>query len=115
MKIAIPTDDKNTVANHFGRCKFYLCFDEKGGALDEIKNTSEHMGGVGLPPDLLKKNCVDVLLCKDLGPNAISLCKNNGIEVYKLPEAKSIIDLFRLWQSGELAEATLNQGCESHK
>ncbi len=115
MKIAIPTDDKNTVANHFGRCLFYLCFDETGEVLDEIKNTSEHMGGVGLPPDLLKQSGVDILLCKDLGPNAINLCKNNGTKVYKLPKAELINDLFSLWRSGKLAEACVDQGCESHK
>lgn len=114
MKIAIPTDDKNLVANHFGRCLVYLCFDENGNELDEIKNTSEHMGGVGMPPDLLKQNNVDVLLCKDLGPNAINMCKKNCIKVYKMPEAEQIKDLYQLWQSGQLTEVSDDQGCESH-
>lgn len=115
MKIAIPTNDKKTVADHFGRCQLYLCFDETGNSLKEIENTSEHMGGKGLPPQLLKDNDVDVLLCKDLGPYAISLCKNNNIKVYKHPEAKSIDSLFKLWQSNKLKETTIGEGCESHQ
>lgn len=115
MKIAIPTNDKINVADHFGRCQLYLCFDEIGNRLNKIENTSEHMGGKGLPPQLLKYNNVDVLLCKDLGPYAISLCKNNNIKVYKYPEAKSIDNLFKLWQSNKLKETTIDEGCESHQ
>lgn len=115
MKIAIPTDDGKIVAGHFGRCVSYACFDEGGKALEEIKNTSEHMGGQGLPPELLKNNNVDVLLCRDLGPNAIHLCKSNGIKVYKNVEAETISDLFKLWQDGKLVETALSDGCESHK
>lgn len=115
MKIAIPTNDKKTVADHFGRCQSYLCFDENGQELDGIKNTSEHMGGQGLPPELLKRHSVEVLLCKDLGPYAIELCKKNDIKVFKDPSASGAIELFRNWRKGELEETGLGQGCESHK
>ncbi|MFA6423141.1 MAG: NifB/NifX family molybdenum-iron cluster-binding protein [Patescibacteria group bacterium] len=115
MKIAIPTNDKKTVADHFGRCQTYLCFDEKGNSLAEINNTSEHMGGQGLPPELLKNNGVDVLLCKDLGPYAISLCSENNIKVYKHSEAELINSLFNLWQSNKLKEIAIGEGCESHQ
>jgi len=115
MKIAIPTNDGKIVADHFGRCSSYACFDENGKAHESINNTSEHMGGQGLPPQLLKSNDVDVLLCKDLGPYAITLCSENKIKVYKHPEAKSIEGLFNLWQSNKLKETTIDEGCESHK
>ena len=115
MKIAIPTDDGKTIAGHFGRCLSYACFDENGNVLEEIKNTSEHMGGQGLPPELLKKNNVEVLLCRDLGPNAIDLCNKKEIKVYKSAEVETVIDLFKLWQDGKLAETGLDDGCESHK
>ena len=115
MKIAIPTDDKKMVANHFGRCLVYVCFDENGKELEEFKNTSEHMGGKGLPPELLKDSNVDVLLCRDLGPNAIRLCQNSRIKVFKDSNATLIADLFSNWQAGKLIEATLDEGCESHR
>jgi len=115
MKIALPTNDGKSVADHFGRCLSYTCFDEDGNKLKEIKNTSEHMGGKGLPPKLLKNNCVNVLLCKDLGPYAISLCSQNEIRVFKYSEAKSIDGLFKLWQSNMLEETTFGEGCESHQ
>jgi len=115
MKIAIPTDDKINVAYHFGRCKVYLCFDENGKETGEIKNTSEHMGGNGLPPELLHKNKVDILLCKDLGPNAIQNCHIYGIKVYKDNSTDKISELVRLWKANKITEAGLNDGCESHQ
>jgi len=115
MKIAIPTNDGKKVADHFGRCASYACYEEDGKKIESIENTSEHMGGQGLPPELLKKNEVDVLLCKDLGPNAVRLCKESNIKVFKHFQADNVIDLFNLWKSGNLTEATLDDGCESHK
>lgn len=115
MKIAIPTNDGKTIADHFGRCAFYACFDENGKSLKEIKNTSEHMGGQGLPPELLKSNDVDTLLCKDLGPNAIRLCKQNNIKVFRRADTETVQELFDLWKSGNLTEATFDDGCEIHK
>lgn len=115
MKIAIPTNDGEKVADHFGRCASYICFDGDGKKTEPIKNTSEHMGGKGLPPELLKKNGVDVLLCKDLGPNAVRLCKESNIKVFKHFQTDDAMDLFNLWKSGDLKEATLNDSCENRK
>ncbi len=115
MKIAIPTNDKINVANHFGRCLLFLVFDENLKVINEVINTSEHMGGNGLPPELLRKNGVDVLLCKDLGPNAIKVCQEQGVRVYKFYDIEKVSDLAKLWKSGKLSEATLEDGCESHK
>ncbi len=71
MKIVIPTNNKegfdDKIAEHFGRCLTYTFLNEKGDVVEIIDNTSEHMGGAGLPPELMKKHKADVLLCKDLG------------------------------------------------
>ncbi len=76
MKIVIPTDDKkgldDAVAEHFGRCNTYTFLDENGKVIEIIDNTSEHMGGSGLPPELMKQHGANVLLCKGLGPRALS-------------------------------------------
>jgi predicted Fe-Mo cluster-binding NifX family protein len=79
MKIVIPTDDKkglgDKIAEHFGRCNTYTFLDENGKVLEIIDNTSEHMGGVGLPPELMKKHNANILLCRGLGPRALNLCR----------------------------------------
>ena len=118
MKIAIPTEeDKESnkiVAEHFGRCDSYTIVDEKGDIIEIIQNTSEHMGGKGLPPEILKKHDVEILLCRGLGPRAIKLCNNYGIDVY-VAEAETVKDIFELWQSNSLKKAGLDDVCEEHK
>ena len=117
MKIAIPTEGKKgldeVVSEHFGKCDTYTFLNEEGKVSEIIDNTSEHMGGFGLPPELLKKHGVDVLLCRGLGPRAIDLCRTLGIEVY-VGRAVKVKDIFREWKENKAKKAGLNDGCEHH-
>jgi len=116
--IVIPTNGKNglkeVVAEHFGRCKTYTFLDEKGKLVKIIDNTSEHMGGVGLPPELMKKNGATILLCKSLGPRALELCKELSIEVY-VNQKDNVKELFEEWKNKNLKKANINDVCEEHK
>jgi len=118
MKLVIPTNDRKgldgEVAEHFGRCKTYSFIDEKGNLIEIIENTSEHMGGTGLPPELMKKHGADILLCRGLGPRALDLCSKLGIEVYVL-EAKTVKDIFQVWATGKMKKASMNEVCEEHR
>jgi len=118
IKIVIPTnsnkglDDK--VAEHFGRCNTYTFLDEEGKVIEIIDNTSEHMGGSGLPPELMRKHGADILFCKDLGPKALGLCKELGIEVY-VGQAETVKDIFKMWRNNKLKKADTEDVCEEHK
>ena len=105
MKIVIPTNSKDglkdKVAEHFGRCNTYTFLDEKGEILEIIDNTSEHMGGTGLPPELMKKHGANILLCKDLGPRALCLCGELGIEIYT-SQLKTVKEIFKAWKENKL-------------
>lgn len=118
MKIVIPTNGekgiKEKVANHFGRCQTYTFLDEKGKVIETIENTSEHMAGIGLPPELMKKHDADVLLCHDLGPRALNLCREFGIEVYT-STAETVEEIFAMWKNNQLKKATSDDVCEEHK
>jgi predicted Fe-Mo cluster-binding NifX family protein len=118
MMIAVPTNGKKgldeEVAEHFGRCNTYTILDENGKVIEIIDNTSEHMGGSGLPPELLKKNDVNVLLCRGLGPRAIRMCREFEIGVY-VCEARIVKDLFELWEQKKIKKADLDDACEEHK
>jgi len=85
MRIAIPTNDKQglegSTAEHFGRCRTYTIIDEQGAILEIIDNTSQHMEGQKMPPQLLKDNHVDMMICRELGPKAIDLCSSLGISI----------------------------------
>jgi len=118
MKIVIPTDNKkgleDTVAEHFGRCFTYTFLNEKGEVVEIIDNTSEDVGGAGLPPELIKKHGADILLCNDLGPRALNLCKELNIDVY-VSQAKTVKEIFELWKSNKIKKAGAKDVCEEHK
>jgi len=86
----------------------------KGEVIEIIDNTSEHMGGSGLPPELMKKHQADVLLCGDIGPRAISLCTELGIEVY-ICRVSTVKEAFDLWQKNQLKKADTGDACEQHQ
>jgi len=118
MKIVIPTDNKDglkaAVSQHFGRCNTYTFLDENGNVLEIIDNTSEHMGGQGLPPELMKRHGAGVLLCRGLGPRAIHLCSELGIDVH-VTDAGTVKEIFDLWKNKKLKKATMQDVCEEHR
>jgi predicted Fe-Mo cluster-binding NifX family protein len=118
MKIVIPTNNKkglnDKVADHFGRCLTYTFLNEKGRVVEIIDNISEHMGGNGLPPELMKKHGANILLCKDLGPRALNLCQELGIEVY-VCQAETVKEIFEMWKNNKLKKAGAEDVCEQHK
>jgi predicted Fe-Mo cluster-binding NifX family protein len=117
MKIVIPTDGKggetSKVSEHFGRCKTYTFLDEKGKVIEVIENTSEHMGGKGLPPELMKKHGANVLLCQGLGPRALSMCEEFGIDVY-VRRAATVKEIFEDWNAQKISKATGDDTCKEH-
>jgi predicted Fe-Mo cluster-binding NifX family protein len=72
------------------------------------------MGGVGLPPELMKKAGAYILICKDLGPKALILCKQLGIDVY-VCEAKMVKEAFKMWANREIKKADMTNVCDEHK
>jgi len=118
MKIVIPTNSKkglkDDVAEHFGRCNTYTFLDENGKVIEIIKNTSEHMSGSGLPPELMKKHGANVLLCRGLGPRALDLCKQFGIKVY-VYSVINVKEMFNLWKNNKIKKASSKDVCEEHR
>ena len=118
MKIIIPTDGKkgikDTVAGHFGRCQTYTVLDENGKVLKIVDNTSEHMGGVGLPPELMKREGADVLLCRDLGPRALDLCRMLKIAVY-VHQSETVGEIFKMWKNKKIKIAGQTDVCKEHQ
>lgn len=118
MLIAVPTNGKKgldeRVAEHFGRCETYTLLDENGKLAEVIDNTSEHMGGTGLPPELLKEKGVDVLLCRGFGPRALNMFREIGIDAF-VCQAETVKDIFELWKSRKLEKAGPEDICEEHR
>jgi predicted Fe-Mo cluster-binding NifX family protein len=118
MKIVIPTENKkglnDKVAEHFGRCNTYTFLDENGKLIEIINNISEHMGGSGLPPELMKKHGANILLCRGLGSRALDLCKQFDIEVY-VYQSTTVKEIFNLWKKNKIKKASSEDVCKEHK
>ena len=118
-KYAIPVEDRleglnSHVAQHFGRATAYTLVNDSKELLKIIENTSEHMSGIGKPPDVLIAHKIDVLLCSGLGPRAIKRFEDVGIEVYVGANGtvNNAIDLFH---NGQLQMATDENACKEHR
>ncbi|HKK54544.1 MAG TPA: NifB/NifX family molybdenum-iron cluster-binding protein [Patescibacteria group bacterium] len=118
MKLVVPTNSKqglsDKIATHFGRCSTYTFLNGKGEVTKIINNTSEHMGGTSLSPKLIENHGANILLCQDIGPRAINLCLNLGIDVY-VCQADTVKEIFQLWQNKKLKKAGSEDACKQHK
>lgn len=118
IKIAIPTNSRkgndDTIADHFGRCNTFTFLDGTGNVVEIIDNTSRHMGGSGMPPELIKKHKANVLLCKDIGPKAIEMFNEFDIDVFTC-SANTVKEIFNKWKNQKIKKAGLDDACEEHK
>jgi len=101
------------IGGHFGKSPSYAIFDSRTNMVTTISNTSEHMGGTGLPPELLAKNGVKVVVCSALGPKAVDMLSSLGIDVY-VGANGTVKDAIDAWQMGKLAPANANNACKEH-
>ena len=118
MKVCIPTAGEggidDLVGQHFGRVPTYTIVDTDTDEVEVIRNTSEHAGGVGLPPELISKTDTHIMLCGGLGPKAVTMFEQVGIDVF-VGAAGSVRDAIDAWKSGMLMEATDENACREHR
>ena len=117
MKIGIPSMGQKgldeMVGEHFGRVPTYTIVDLENDDVKVIENTSNHMGGEGYPPELLKREGVCTMVCRGLGRRAISLFQEMGIEVY-IGAYGSVRETVEAFKQGKLQLATMGDGCQQH-
>jgi predicted Fe-Mo cluster-binding NifX family protein len=94
MKIAIQTNDKETVGENFGRALFYAVYDTETGKTVFLSN-EENAGaahGVGIQAAaLMSREGVETVLSYHVGPKAGDILRQNGIQVFSLqPEKKNL-------------------------
>jgi len=118
VNVCVPTlgqgglDDY--VSDHFGRAPTFTIVDLKTGEVKVIPNTSIHMGGSGYPPEIMREHGVDVMLCSGIGPRAIKMFEQFGIEVY-VGATGTVREAIEAWKAGKLQEATDKNACKMHR
>lgn len=117
MKIGVPSMGEKgldeQVGEHFGRVPTYTIVDLDTEEVKVVSNTSHHMGGQGDPPEIMKKEGVDTMLCRGLGRRAIDLFQKLGIDVY-IGAHGSVQDAVEAFKQGQLQQATVGDGCQQH-
>ena len=117
MKLCIPSMGQNgmddTVGQHFGKVPYYTLYDTESKEVSVIPNTSEHNGGVGLPPEIMAKEDVDIMLCGGLGRKAVVMFEEYNIAVFN-GATGSIRDAISAWEENSLSEATQLNSCAGH-
>ena len=102
------------VGEHFGRALTFTIVDLSTNEVKIIPNTSEHMGGTGKPPEIIANAGVDVMLCSGLGPRAIQMFEEQGVEVF-VGASGTVMDAIKAWKAGKLQEATDENACKEHR
>ena len=133
MRIAIPTDDKNHIAAHTGRCQGFAIYDVTDGVIQEIEvraNTMEgrqhHQLGAGEDDahgahghhhshhsllDALS-DC-QLMIAHGMGPRLVDDLANRGIDVFFTQES-DLRKAVEAYASGELAANPRGSACH-HK
>ena len=123
MKIAFPTNNQQTIANHIGLAKGFLIIDTNTGEkfyienpimkkIQEehinLKNTQEGHRGLGtgrVIPPLLAEAGVDILVSRDFGEGMIRNLEFEGIRTYETDE-KNIEEVLNQIKEDDIKEVT---------
>ena len=114
MRISIPvtTDEglNSQVAGHFGQAPMFALIDDDTMKCETVPNGSNHAGGALLPPDWLRTQGVELMICQGMGQRAIMLFEQAGIPVHMGQEA-TVAAMMEAYTSGQLHLATSEDGC----
>jgi predicted Fe-Mo cluster-binding NifX family protein len=118
MKLCIPTMEKggydDLVCEHFGRAPTFTVVDLESNDVQVVKNRSEHMGGLGKPPEHIAKTGANILICSGLGPRAIDMLQSFGIQVF-VGATGTAKDAVQMWRDGKLQAASHDVACKEHQ
>ncbi|MBN1677045.1 MAG: NifB/NifX family molybdenum-iron cluster-binding protein [Candidatus Thermoplasmatota archaeon] len=118
MKVCIPTNGRggleDIVCEHFGRAPTFTVVDMDTNSVVVVPNASEHMGGMGKPPEHIISTGSEVLVCSELGPRAIGMFESYGVEVF-VGARGTVREAVELWRQGKLERASDVNACREHR
>ncbi len=109
MKIALTISEKseNSVVDpRFGRCPYFLIYDDETGEkkiIDNTKNLNAMQGaGIQSAQNLLKEN-PDVLITGNIGPKAFMMLSGK-VKIYTGAEGLTVDEAIKKFKNNELIE-----------
>jgi len=114
VRVTVPTTGyaglAEEVNHHMGHAPTWTIVDTETREVRVVENTSNHRGGVGMPPEVIARAGTDVVLCRTLGQRAIVLFRGFGIKVHVGAEG-TVEEALRAWEDGLLPEADEHTDC----
>ncbi len=95
---------KSLVHPQFGRCEWFIIFEEKKRIVKTMRNpyTEAQTGaGIGCAQDLINEG-VNVVIARQVGPKAYEVLNKAGIEIYLSPPDISVEEAYQNFLSGKL-------------
>ena len=87
-RIALACEDNQglsgQMSQHFGRCPYYLIVDVEGHEIkktDSVNNPYYNNHVPGMVPQFINEQAVNVMIAGGMGPRAIDMFSNLGMEV----------------------------------
>lgn len=114
IKVAVPTKD-NLVDNHFGHCEAYSIFtidQEKKIVQSELFPAPEGCGCKSNIASVLKLKGISVMLAGSMGEGALTVLKNEGIEVVRGCSG-NVKEVVASYLSGLISDSGI--GCTEHE
>jgi predicted Fe-Mo cluster-binding NifX family protein len=90
MKVAVSATGNTpqaSVHSQFGRCDYFLIFEDKNEEVKAIENSYagvETGAGIGCAQDLVREG-VEVVISGQVGPKAYEVLNEAGVEIYLAP------------------------------
>lgn len=117
IRLVVPSSEEkgldSQLSQHFGRAPFYIVvdLDENGSIISDsvIPNTSEHFGGVGVPPDRIIQLKPNALVTYGLGSKALAMFQAADVAVLRT-EANTVREVVSAYNNNEMQELT--EGCQ---
>ncbi|MDD3363877.1 MAG: NifB/NifX family molybdenum-iron cluster-binding protein [Syntrophomonas sp.] len=106
-KIAVCARGESPAAlvdGHFGRCAYFMLWDDGQGRFEAISNSGPELNqgaGTGAVQELLRRG-VGILICNRIGPKAITVFQRAGVKIYGAGEGLDTETALKQYKAGEL-------------
>ena len=114
MKVCIPTMEKggmdDELSEHFGGSPTFTIVDSETKDVKIVPNQSDHFGGAGKAPEQIESTGATVVICRGIGPKAMIMLRDFGIDVYT-GSTGNVRNALEMWSSGKLQKASIRNAC----
>lgn len=115
--ICVPSLDQEglqgKISQHFGKTPYFVLIRYENDKIENFQimgSQAKHVGGNMTPGEFITSSGANIVLCGNLGPKAVQMLQNSGIEVY-IGASGTVIEGLQDWVEGKLKLATMDSAC----